>query len=520
MTTETTETTEEKNVQVLDKELLNDLVRQTARERALSSEEVVELIEEALARVLSRNNNRSGQFRVKINRETFALHAERLWEVIANDEPIEDIESQKTHEVAIESHPEAEIGGEIAVEAEAPDLNRHSNAQVFKQNYLNCLRQAEHSKMLDELLERGERLINGTVKRIDRSTGDYIIEVQKVECRLRRSDSIPKESLRPGDRIRCLIKEIKEDPNRGRMVMLTRSSDDFLRELFRREVPEIEKGILEVLGVARDPGYRSKIVVRSRDAKVDPVGTCVGMRGSRVQSVTADLGGEKVDIIPWEEEETAFVLGALAPAEISSMRVTGQQSCDIIVDEDKLAQAIGKSGMNVKLASRLTGWQINITNAAEAEGLELERIQRTQEYFAKHLDVDEAVSRILYDEGFNSIEDLAETEKSELLEIEGFDETTVEAILARSVEAVNKVEAEYQAKYSKCEQQLREIATDPVTLRALIINDILTVQGLADLDVDELHEFADDITDEEAQQLIMDARTALGLLDVDEEIDE
>ena len=332
----------ETQIQVLDKNVIDELVRQTARERSLDSDEVFALIEEALARVLNRNNERSGDFRVEIDRETYGLKAWRLWEVIPDDQPIEDIAAQKTYEAAKEIDSEAQIGGEISIDWPAPDVNKHTNAQIFKQKYMNCLRQAENSKLLNDLLQRGDNLVNGTVKRIDRTSGDYVIEVQRVECRLRRSDAIPKESLRPGDRIRCLIREIKDDPNRGRMVYLTRTSEDFLKELFRREVPEIEKEILEIVGVSRDPGYRSKIAVRSKDARVDPVGTCVGMRGSRVQSVTADLSGEKVDIIPWDQDEMNFVLRALAPAEIESARVIGHQSCDVIVKEDSLAKAIGK----------------------------------------------------------------------------------------------------------------------------------------------------------------------------------
>ncbi len=378
-------------MQVLDKNLLNELVLQTARERELNSEEVFALIEEALARVLERTIERDGNFRVTINKDTYQLVAARYWEVIADDEPIESVATQKTLEYALEIDPEAQIGGEVSMDVEAPDLNRHANAQIFKQKYLHCLRKAEHNKLLDELLAREETLVNGTVKRIDRTTGDLIVEVHRVECRLRRFDSIPRESLRPGDRIRCLIKEIKDDPDRGRTVFLTRSNEEFLRELFRREVPEIEKGTLEIVTVARDPGYRSKIAVRSHDPKVDPIGTCVGMRGSRVQSVTADLGGEKVDIIPWSEDEIDYVLSALAPAEINSIRISAPQCCDVIVDDDKLAQAIGKSGMNVKLASRMTGWQINITNSKEAEEREQQRVDRRQKYFMERLDVDERV---------------------------------------------------------------------------------------------------------------------------------
>lgn len=499
--------------QILDKNVVDELVRQTARERSLDSDEVFGLIEEALARVLNRNNERTGEFRVRIDRETYGMEAWRIWEVIPDDQPIEDVGSQKTFEAAQEIDPGAQIGGEISMECDPPDLNRHSNAQIFKQKYMNCLRQAENSKLLDDLLQRGDSLVNGTVKRIDRASGDFVIEVQRVECRLRRSDAIPKESLRPGDRIRCLIREIKEDPNRGRMVYLTRTSDDFLRELFRREVPEIEKDTLEIVGVARDPGYRSKIAVRSRDQRVDPVGTCVGMRGSRVQSVTADLSGEKVDIIPWDQDEMNFVLRALAPAEIESARVIGHRSCDVIVKEDSLAKAIGKSGMNVKLASRLTGWQINITNQEEADAREVERLERKQTYFMAQLDVDESVARILYDEGFNTIEDLAETDREELLEIEEFEEDIVDEILTRAKDAMANAEKEYADRLARTDERMHEVVPDKDTLRVLIMGDILKVDDLAELSIDDYLEIVEDVTEEEAQDTIMRAREVCGWLD-------
>lgn len=505
--------------QALDKNVIEDVIRETARVRSLESEEVFALIEEALARVLNRNNNRSGVFRVDIDRETYGMQAWRLWEVIPDDQPIEDIEAQKTYEAAKEIDSGAQIGGEISVEWPAPDINRHTNAQIFKQKYMNCLRRAENSKLLDDLLERGDDLVNGTVKRVDRASGDYVIEVQRVECRLRRSDVIPKESLRPGDRIRCLIREIKEDVNRGRMVYLTRTSDEFLKELFRREVPEIEKEIIEIVGVSRDPGYRSKIAVRSKDSRVDPVGTCVGMRGSRVQSVTADLSGEKVDIIPWDQDEMNFVLRALAPAEIESARVIGHRSCDVIVKEDSLAKAIGRSGMNVKLASRLTGWQINITDQQEADDREKERIERKQNYFMERLDIDETVARILYDEGFNTVDELAETDKDELLEIEAFDDDLVDEMLQRANDAVANAEKEFGEKMKQTDDLFRETVSDEEFMRALVMNDVIKAEDLAELSTDELMEIVEDITEEEAQEIIMNVRKACGWFDDGDEGD-
>ena len=503
----------QETAQILDKSLINELVRQTARDRELDADHVFELIEIALARVLNRNNERSGMFRVSLDRESYEIKAKRLWEVIADDQPIEDISTQMTYEAALEIDPDAEIGGEISIDFPAPDLDRHTNAQIFKQKYMNCLRQAENSKLLDDLLERGDTLVNGAVKRIDRSSGDFVVEVQRVECRLRRQDAIPRENLRVGDRIRCLIHEIKDDPNRGRMVYLTRTSDEFLKELFRREVPEIEKDILEIVGVSRDPGYRSKIAVRSKDSRVDPVGTCVGMRGSRIQSVTADLSGEKVDIIPWDADEMEFVLRALAPAEIEYVRVIGIQSCDVIVKEESLAKAIGKSGMNVKLASRLTGWQINITDMKDADERENSRIERKQKYFMDQLDVDESVARILYEEGFNTIDDLAVTEPEDLLEIEGFDDEIVAEMLVRAKDAVAKANDDYQMKLARSDEGLREIIKDENALRILITNEIISLERVAELDLESFLEMVEDVTEEEANQVILEARTRCGWFD-------
>lgn len=493
--------------EILDKSLIIDIVRQTARDRELDSEQVFGLIEEALARILHRSNGRAGSFLVSIDRDSLAMESWQVWEVIDDDEPIEQVDTQKPLEAAREIDPEAAIGGEVRVSCESPRLDNHANAQIFKQKFVSCLRRAERAKLLADLLERGDRLLGGTVKNIDKTTHDYIIEVQRVECRLRRGDAIPKENLRRGDRIRCLLLEIKDDPNRGKMVYLTRANEDFLKELFRREVPEIEKSILEIVSVARDPGYRSKIAVRSKDTRVDPVGTCVGMRGSRVQSVTADLSGEKVDIIPWSEDEMSFVLQSLAPAEIESVRVTGPKACDVIVAPDNLAKAIGKAGMNVKLASQLTGWQLNITDPEDAERRENERIDRKQSYFMRYMNIDENVARILYEEGFNTIEDLADAEHAELLEIEGFSEEAVVDIMAQAQEALARMEKDLSEKTAGAEAALMEMVEDKALLRVLLLNDIVKLETLAEMDIDELQEKTEnEISEANAIELVMQAR--------------
>ncbi len=509
-----------------NREQIEDLLRQQARERELEPHEVFDIFEVALGRILHRNNERSGEFRVKVDPRTYEMTAERLWEVIDNEEPIRDIATQKTLEAAREIDPTIEVGAELAVPVDPPDMDRHSNALTFKHQFNLKIRDAERRKQLSELLDRNERLLSGTVRRVEHSTGDVIIEVHRVECRLRRADAIPKEILRPGDRVRALIKDITEEINRGIQVYLTRASDEFLRKLFEREVPEIEKGVLEIVNVARQPGYRSKVAVRSLDAKVDPVGTCVGIRGSRVQSVTADLAGERVDIVQFEDVETDFVLRALAPAEVTRFRLTGDRSCDVIVEQENLAQAIGKDGMNVRLASKLTGWQINITDSESSDEMENERMMKKREYFMLRLDIDESVAVILYDEGFDSVEAIAEVDLDELRDIEGFDEEIATAVHERACESVARAEAEFQEKFAQVTSELPDLVNSVLgdsrgdadeVLRALITSDVMTVEALAELGADELMETCSTLTEEEAIEMIMASRRAAGQLAADAE---
>ena len=498
-----------------NKEQIEDLLRQQARERDLEPSTVFEIFEVALARILHRLNNRSGEFRVKVNPNTFEMSAERLWEVIDDEEPISDVAVQKTLDAARELDPDAQIGGQFSETVDPPDLNRHSNAVTFKQQFNIKIRDAERRQQLKELLARNERLLSGTVRRVEHSSGDIIIEAHRVECRLRRSDSIPKEILRQGDRVRALIKDIVDEPNRGVQVYLTRSADEFLRKLFEREVPEIEKGVLEIVNVARQPGYRSKIAVRSLDPKVDPVGTCVGIRGSRVQSVTAELAGERVDIVQFEEVETDFVLRSLAPAEVVRVRLTGEKACDVIVDQDNLAQAIGKDGMNVRLASKLTGWHINITDSESSDQMESERMKAKNAYFMEKLDIDASVAEILYTEGFNSVEDIADTDCEDLAAIEDFDEEIAAAVHERACEAVARAEEEYKCKLAKVGKDFSSLIKDVLgsrredldeIMRALINSDILAVSAVADLSIDEVLEICGTISEEDASELIVAAR--------------
>src|SRR5690606_13591770 len=288
----------------------------------------------------------------------------------------------------------------------------------------------EREQIIDDFLARGEPILSGTVKRVDREGA--IIESGKVEARLPRDQMIPKENLRVSDRVRAYVDRVNRE-GRGPQLFLSRTSPEFIKHLFANEVPEIEQGLLEIKAAARDPGVRAKIAVHSNDRRVDPIGTCVGVRGSRVQAVTGELGGERVDIVLWSEDPAQFVIGALAPANVSSIVVDeDKHSMDVVVDEDNLALAIGTGGRNVRLASELTGWQINIMSAEESQAKSEAEQQMIRELFMHKLDVDQDVADILIEEGFTTVEEVAYVPINEMLEIEAFDEDTVNELRDRA----------------------------------------------------------------------------------------
>jgi N utilization substance protein A len=313
---------------------------------------------------------------------------------------------RRLHRGAVESVPIGRIG-----------------AQAAKQVILQKIRDAEREQLLNDFLSRGEKIFVGTVKRLDK--GDIIVESGRVEGRLKRSEMIPKENLRSGDRVRAFILGI--DPTqRGPQIMLSRSAPGFMIELFAQEVPEIEQGLLEIKSCARDAGSRAKIAVVSHDRRVDPIGTCVGVRGSRVNAVTNELAGERVDIVLWSEDPAQFVIGALAPANVQSIVVDEERhAMDVVVDEENLAIAIGRGGQNVRLASELTGWRINIMTAEESQAKQAGESESVRKLFVDKLDVDAEVADILIAEGFTSLEEVAYVPLQEMLEIESFDEDTV-----------------------------------------------------------------------------------------------
>ena len=377
-------------------------------------------------------------------------------------------------------------------------------AMAAKQVILQKIRDAEREMLLNDFMSRGEKIFTGTVKRMDK--GDILVESGRVEGRLRRSEMIPKENLRNGDRVRAMIMEV-DLTLRGAPILLSRSAPEFMIELFRQEVPEIEQGLLEIKSCARDPGSRAKIAVLSHDKRVDPIGTCVGVRGTRVNAVTNELAGERVDIVLWSEDPAQFVIGALAPANVSSIVVDEEKhAMDVVVDEENLAIAIGRGGQNVRLASELTGWKINIMDADESAQKEAEETGALRSLFMDKLDVDQEIADILIAEGFTSLEEVAYVPIQEMLDIDAFDEDTVDELRARAKDALLTLEIVRQESVQSVSQDLRDLEGLTVELIAQLAEaGVQTRDDLADLAIDELTEITGQ-SEEDASALILKAR--------------
>jgi N utilization substance protein A len=377
-------------------------------------------------------------------------------------------------------------------------------AQTAKQVILQRIRDAEREQILNDFLGRGDELVTGSVKRMER--GSAIVESGRLEALLPRENMIPKENLRVGDRVRAWVQKIDRGA-RGPQLVLSRTAPQFIMKLFELEVPEIEERLLEIKSAARDPGVRAKIAVHTNDRRIDPIGTCVGMRGSRVQAVTQELAGERVDIVLWSADPAQFVIGALAPAEVSSILVDEEKhAMDVVVDEANLAIAIGRSGQNVRLASELTGWTINLMTEEESTKKQDEESTRVRELFMQRLDVDEEVANILIQEGFATLEEVAYVPINEMLEIEAFDENTVNELRSRARNALLVQAIASEEKVEGVEQNLLQLEGMDTQLAAkLAEGGVKTRDDLADLAVDELSEMTG-IDDERAKILIMAAR--------------
>ncbi len=478
------------------------LVDALSREKNVAKETVFLAMEMALAAATKKRVNDEADVRVSIDRDTGNYESFRRW-VVMLDAEVQNDEAEMGLIDAREDYPDIQIGDYVEEPLEPIDFGR-IGAQAAKQVILQKIRDAEREQILNDFLERGEHLVTGSVKRMER--GNAIVEAGRLEAVLPRDQQIPKENLRVGDRVRAYLLRIDRNA-RGPQLVLSRSAPDFISQLFELEVPEIEDGLLEIKAAARDPGLRAKIAVKSNDPRIDPIGTCVGLRGSRVTAVRNELGGENVDIVLWSADSAQFVISALAPAEVSSIVVDEEtHTMDVVVDEGNLAMAIGRGGQNVKLASELTGWNINLmTETAAAERSDAEQ-GRLRQIFCAKLDVDEEVADILIEEGFSSLEEIAYVPISEMLEIEAFDEDTVNELRQR---ARNVLLTEAIVN----EEQLEGVAEDLLSLEGmdkplaakLAAQGVKTRDDLADLAVDELTEMTE-LDESSAKDLITKAR--------------
>lgn len=478
------------------------LVDALAREKNVAKDIVFAALESALASATKKRIHDEADVDVVINRETGDYASYRRWLVMPDEEVTND-EAEMGIIDAREINPEVKLGDYIEEPLESIDFGR-IGAQAAKQVILQKIRDAEREQVLSDFLERKEFLVSGAIKRMER--GSAIIEVGRMEAVLPRDQQIPRENLRVGDRVKAFLLKIDRGA-RGPQLILSRTAPEFLMRLFELEVPEIEDGLIELKACARDPGLRAKIAVKSNDPRIDPIGTCVGLRGSRVTAVRNEIGGEQIDIIVWAADPAQFVVAALQPAEVVSIVVDEElHAMDVVVDENNLAIAIGRNGQNVKLASELTGWTINLMSEQESAEKTAQEQQGLRALFMDRLDVDEEVADILIDEGFSSLEEIAYVPIAEMLEIEAFDEDTVNELRnrARNVLLTEAIVTEEQLE-NVSDDLLNLDGMDKSLAAKLAQKGIRTRDDLADLAVDELLEMAG-IDQERAKALISVAR--------------
>ena len=478
-----------------------------SNEKGVDKEIIFEAIEAALATATRKKNAKDIDVRVDIDRETGDYETFRRWLVVEdNGEGLENPLTEVTLEAARIDEPDIQTGDFVEDQIESVEFGRIA-AQTAKQVIVQKVREAERARVIEAYQGREGELVMGTVKRVER--GNVFLDLgENVEAFIPREEMIPKEAVRTGDRIRGYLKEVRAEA-RGPQLFVSRTAPEFLVELFKLEVPEVDQGLLNILGGARDSGSRAKISVQSLDPRLDPVGACVGMRGSRVQSVSNELAGERVDIILWDENPAQFVINAMSPAEVTSIVVDEDtHTMNIAVEEDKLAMAIGRGGQNVRLASELTGWELNVMTEKEAEERSDEENQRLLAEFKKKLDVDDEVAGILVAEGFSTIEEVAYVPEAELDSIEEFDADMVTELRNRArdfllTQAI--MQEEVFESSQPAEDLLQMEGMDENTAVQLAAKGICTMEDLAEQSVDELMEF-DGMDEQRASVLIMKAR--------------
>lgn len=477
-----------------------------SNEKGVDREIIFEALESALASASRKKETLDIDVRVSIDRETGAYKTYRRWEVLADDAEQESPTKEITLAAAKEDEPDIEVGDFVEDEIESVKFGRIA-AQAAKQVIITKVREAERAKIVNQYQDRVGELVMGIVKRSDRN-GVFVDLGSNAEGFVPREDMIPREAFRPGDRIRGYLKEVRSEV-RGAQLFISRTASAFLIELFKLEVPEVGQGVIELKGAARDPGLRAKIAVSSIDPRFDPIGACVGMRGSRVQAVSNELSEERVDIILWDDNPAQFVINAMAPAEVVSIFVDeDKQSMDVVVENDKLALAIGREGQNVRLASQLTGWTLNVLDEAQAEEKSDAEIKQVSELFMAQLDVDEEVAQILAQEGFSSVEEVAYVSAQELIDIEEFDADVVEELRKRARDAllVSAIASEEELDESIPEDDLLNLeGVDKAMAYQLASKGIKSQEDLAEQSVNDLIEI-DGIDEEIAAKIIMKAR--------------
>ena len=478
-----------------------------SNEKSLDREIVFEALETALATATRKQHGDDIDVRVSMDRKTGELKTFRRWKVFADDSTELETPSRELRlEDALDLDPNAEVDGYVEEPLEITPSGRIV-AQTAKQVIVQKVREAERAQVVDEFKDRVGTLIGGIVKRVDRN-GVFVELGGNAEGFIPREDMIPREAVRPQDRIKGYLRDVRSEP-RGPQLFLSRTSPEFLIELFKLEVPEVGQGLIQILGAARDPGHRAKIAVKSLDQRIDPVGACVGMRGSRVQAVSNELAGERVDIILYDDNPAQFVINAMSPADVVSIVVDEEaHSMDVAVDEEKLSQAIGRGGQNVRLASELSGWELNVMTAREADEKSESEVRELVEKFMQQLDVDEEVANILAQEGFSSVEEIAYVPTAELVAIEEFDEEIVEELRSRARDLLitQAIVSEEKLDQAEPAEDLLELeGMDRSLAFTLASRGVRTREELADLALDDLAD-VEGLEPERAGKLIMAAR--------------
>ena len=476
-----------------------------AREKAISREEILEAMEQAIQKAGRAKYGHEKDIRAIIDRKTGEVRLSRWTEVV---EEVENEASQIPYKIALKIQPDIKIGEYLIDPLPPIDFGRIA-AQTAKQVIVQRVRECERNRQYEDFKDRIGEIVNGTVKRTE--YGNLLVEIGSVEALLRRDELIPRENFRNSERVRAYICDVRKEP-RGPQIFLSRTHPAFLAKLFAQEVPEIYDGIIEIKAVARDPGSRAKMAVISKDSTIDPVGACVGVRGSRVQAVVQELQGEKIDIIPWSGQAATFVVNALAPAEVTKVVMDEEAGrVEVVVPDDQLSLAIGRRGQNVRLASQLTRWDIDILTETEESDRRQEEFRRRSAIFAEELDVDDVIAGLLVTEGFHTIEELAFADPQELAEIEGFDANIAQELVQRAEECLEKQHRSLDEKRQALGVSDELVELDCFTPQMLILlgeKGVKTLDDLADLASDELIEIlgADAIDEETANAIIMQAR--------------